>query len=82
MTTDEPTPPDTPLTVTLTDQFWAPRLEQLRDTTLDVIAERLEEQGAFDNVRRLAGRSDQPRRAMHFSDSDLYKWAEAAALAG
>lgn len=67
---------------TLTDDFWAPRLAQLRSTTLDVIAERLEEQGAFDNLRRLVGRSDAPRRAMHFSDSDVYKWAEAAALAG
>lgn len=68
--------------VQLTDRFWAPRIDQLRDHTLEVLLERLERQGAVDNLRRLAGRAEGPRRAMHFSDSDVYKWVEAAALAG
>lgn len=68
-------------TVTLADGFWAPRRAQLRDRTLAVMLERLEAQGVIDNFRRLVGRSDAPRRAMHFSDSDLYKWVEAAILA-
>lgn len=68
--------------VTLTDAFWAPRRAQLRDHTLGVILERLERQGVVENFRRLAGRSDATRGAMHFSDSDLYKWVEAAVLAG
>ena len=68
--------------VTLADPFWAPRQEQLRTHTLAVILDRLERQGVVDNFRRLAGRSDAPREAMHFSDSDLYKWVEAAVRAG
>lgn len=68
--------------VTLTDAFWAPRLRQLRDRTIEVVLERLERQGAVDNLRRLSGGHDAPRRAMHFSDSDVYKWLEAACLAG
>ncbi|MEZ5141139.1 MAG: glycoside hydrolase family 127 protein [Acidimicrobiales bacterium] len=66
---------------TLADRFWAPRREQLRTHTLPVMLERLEEQGVVDNFRRLTGTSDADRRAMHFSDSDLYKWLEAAVLA-
>ena len=71
--------------VELADRFWAPRLAQLREHTLEVVLERLEAQGVVDNFRRLAGAVDPtvvPRRAMHFCDSDLYKWLEAAALAG
>lgn len=71
--------------VELTDGFWAPRQAQLRAHTLDVVLERLEAQGVVDNFRRLAGAVDPaavPRRAMHFCDSDLYKWLEAAVLAG
>lgn len=64
------------------DTFWAPRLDQLRAETLPTIWDRLERQGVVDNFRRVVGLSDAPRRAMHFSDSDLYKWIEAAALAG
>lgn len=67
--------------VDLTDDFWAPRVEQLRTTTLEVILDRLEGQGVVDNFRRLATSFDGPRRALHFCDSDLYKWVEAAAIA-
>ncbi len=68
--------------VTLADPFWAPRQEQLRARTLPVMLERLERQGVVDDFRRLTGAVDIAREAMHFSDSDLYKWLEAAALAG
>lgn len=77
-----PTPNRERLSVELRDRFWAPRLEQLRTRTLDVMRERLEEQGAIDNFRRLADRPEIARRAMHFSDSDVYKWLEAAIVAG
>lgn len=68
--------------VTLTDRFWGPRQDQLRTRTLPVMLERLERQGVVDNFRRLTGAVDAPREAMHFSDSDLYKWLEAAVRAG
>jgi len=70
------------LRVELADRFWAPRLDQLRTTTLPAIWARLDAQGVVDNFRRLAGGASAPRRAMHFADSDLYKWMEAAAIAG
>ena len=73
------------LEVELADGFWSPRQAQLREHTLEVQLNRLEEQGVVDNFRRLAGAADPtavPRRAMHFCDSDLYKWLEAAVLAG
>lgn len=70
------------LSVELTDPFWAPRVDQLRTHTLEVIHDRLEEQGAIDNLRRLTGGVDAPRRALHFSDSDVAKWVEACCLAG
>ncbi|MBY0275755.1 glycoside hydrolase family 127 protein [Candidatus Binatia bacterium] len=73
---------DAGLSIELRDRFWAPRVERLRTHTLDVVLERLEKQGAIDNFRRVAGRPELARRAMHFSDSDVYKWLEAAILAG
>ena len=68
--------------ITLTDGFWAPRQAQLRDHTLEVMLERLEAQGTVGNFRRMAHRTDEPFRSLHFADSDLYKWLEAAVLAG
>src|SRR5512141_2732725 len=71
-----------PVDVTLLDSFWAPRQAQLRDHTLPVLLDRLEARGVVDNFRRLSGRSDAARRGLWFTDSDLYKWMEAAAWAG
>lgn len=75
-------PADAPCNVVLRDGFWAPRVERLRDHGLPAMWGRLEAQGAFDNFRRLAQRHDGPRRALHFSDSDVYKLLETAALLG
>lgn len=75
-------PADRRLEVELHAGAWAPRLDQLRTRTLPVMLERLERQGVVDNFRRLAGTAAGPRRALHFSDSDLYKWLEASLLAG
>jgi DUF1680 family protein len=69
--------------VELRDGFWAPRQAQHRDHTLAVILERLEEHGSVDNFRRLGSSGpDVPFRGMHFADSDVHKWMEAAAWAG
>lgn len=63
--------------------FWGRRVAQLRDTTLPVLLGRLDEHGVVDAFRRLRpGAPDVPRRGLWFSDSDLYKWMEAAAWAG
>jgi hypothetical protein len=75
-----------PTAVSLTDAFWAPRLAQLRDVTLPTLLERSEAHGVVENFRRLR-RADPPPRDTSWlgawvADSDLYKWIEAAALAG
>ena len=67
--------------VLLLDSFWAPRQAQLRDHTLPVLLDRLDAHGVVDNFRRKSGRSEAERRGLWFSDSDLYKWMEAAAWA-
>lgn len=78
-----PRPEPNAVVVEPADGFWAPRQAQLRDHTLPVMLDRLEEAGATDAFRRLgsAGPTDE-RRGLWFSDSDLYKWMEAAAWAG
>ncbi len=71
-----------PLEVTMHDGFWAPRVDLLRNHTLPVLLERLEAHGVVDNFRRLSGRSAGGHRGLWFTDSDLYKWMEAAAWSG
>ena len=72
--------------IELTDDFWAPRIRQLHDTTLPILLERLEAHGAVDAFRRLRMENRPARNTSWLgawvSDSDLYKWTEAAALAG
>lgn len=73
----------TSLDVDLSNPFWGTRQRQLRDHTLPVILDRLEESGALDAFRRLRpGAPPVERRGLWFSDSDLYKWMEAAAWSG
>ncbi len=64
--------------VTLTDAFWAPRLETNRTVTLPSQHRHLEDTGCLDNFRRAAGRKDAAYRGPVFADSDAYKWLEAA----
>ena len=61
--------------------FWRPRMEINARVTIPKQLELLEETGALDNFRRVYGASDAPFRGRLFSDSDAYKWLEAAALA-
>ncbi|GAB4579199.1 MAG: glycoside hydrolase family 127 protein [Anaerolineales bacterium] len=63
--------------VTLTDAFWAPRLQTLLATTLPTQLTHLEQTGRLDNFRRAAGWKDVPRRGFVYDDSDVYKWLEA-----
>lgn len=59
------------------DTFWGARWHQVRDVTVPVLLERLEQHGAVDNLRRL----DTPRQGWWFADSDVHKWLEAACWA-
>lgn len=58
--------------------FWQPRREANREVALPRLLELLEEHGVVDNFRRLHGKAV-ARRGLLFTDSDLYKWMEAAA---
>lgn len=67
--------------IRLMDGFWAPRLEANRRAAIPQMFRLLEEHGVLDNFRRVYGASDAPRRGLLFTDSDLYKWVEAASFA-
>ena len=67
--------------VHLGEGFWASRRRAVTDRSLPSLLLLLEEHGVVDNFRRLAGRPELPRRGPVYTDSDLYKWIEAAAWA-
>jgi DUF1680 family protein len=76
----------TPAQVELRDRFWSPRLAALRESTLPTLLERLEAHGVVEAFARVRMEQPPPRTTSWlgaiFCDSDLYKWIEAAALAG
>ncbi len=67
--------------VHLADGFWAQRRRAVTERSLPSLLLLLEEHGVVDNFRRLAGRPELPRKGPLYTDSDLYKWIEAAAWA-
>ncbi|HEY6737464.1 MAG TPA: beta-L-arabinofuranosidase domain-containing protein, partial [Actinopolymorphaceae bacterium] len=66
--------------VRVTDDFWRPRLERNRTETIRAQHAQCVSTGALQNFRRAAGQTDtdEPFHGMYYSDSDVYKWAEAA----
>ncbi|HUV05957.1 MAG TPA: beta-L-arabinofuranosidase domain-containing protein [Armatimonadota bacterium] len=60
--------------------FWKPRMDANRQQSIPALLQLLEEHGVVDNFRRLSGRKEVERRGPYFTDSDLYKWIEAAAF--
>ena len=64
--------------VTLLDGLWLQRVAANRTSGIPMLFERLEEHGVIDNFRRRSGKPVD-RRGFWFTDSDLYKWMEAAA---
>lgn len=67
--------------VTLSDNFWSPRLEINRTVTIPSQYRQCEETGRLDNFRRVSGKVDKPFQGIVFNDSDVYKWLEAASSA-
>src|ERR1700710_1912595 len=65
--------------VRLTDTFWEPRIRRNRERTIPSQLQQCEETGRIDNFRRASGKKDLPFQGIFFNDSDVYKWAEAAA---
>lgn len=60
--------------------FWKPRMDANSEQSIPALLHLLEEHGVVDNFRRVSGRKDVERRGPYFTDSDLYKWMEAAAF--
>jgi uncharacterized protein len=67
--------------VHLGEGFWTSRRRVTTERSLPTLLQELEDHGVVDNFRRLAGHSDLPRKGRVSTDSDLYKWIEAAAWA-
>ncbi|MDB5079683.1 MAG: hypothetical protein JWP00_1607 [Chloroflexi bacterium] len=67
--------------VRLADRFWEPRRRINRDITIPLQYRHLEETGRIDNMRRASGKKSIPFEGIHFNDSDVHKWLEAAAWA-
>jgi DUF1680 family protein len=67
--------------VTLTDAFWAPRLETNRSVSIPYALRMNEETGRVDNFRKAARLLTGPHKGRRFNDSDVYKSMEAAAYA-
>jgi len=64
--------------VTIHDGFWGRRREVNVSKSIPTMHDLLEANGRMNNYRRLAGKSSESQRGPVYSDSDVYKWTEAA----
>src|SRR5204863_51024 len=67
--------------VTIENGFWARRREVNVNKSIPSMEKLLEANGRMDNFRRLIGKSSAAQRGPVYSDSDVYKWTEAAGFA-
>src|SRR5258708_6325184 len=67
--------------VTIEAGFWSPRRETNVNASIPSMGKLLEVNGRMDNFRRLTGKSTAVQRCPVYSDSDIYKWIEAAGFA-
>ncbi len=67
--------------VTIQAGFWAQRREINLNKSIPSMHDLLEANGRMNNFRRLAGKSSVAQSGPVYSDSDVYKWIEAAGFA-
>src|SRR5260370_27718610 len=67
--------------VTIEAGFWSSGRETNVTSSIPSMGKLLEVNGRMDNFRRLTGRSTAAQRGPVYSDSDIYKWIEAAGFA-
>jgi uncharacterized protein len=67
--------------VTISQGFWGSRREVNIDRSIPSMEKLLEANGRMNNFSRLAGKSDTRQEGPVYSDSDVYKWLEAAGFA-
>ena len=66
--------------VTIREGFWSRRRVTNVQSSLPSMRQQLLDHGRMDNFLRLEGKSQAPQRGPVYSDSDIYKWMEAAAF--
>ncbi len=66
--------------VTIRSGFWSRRRVTNVQSSLPSMRQELLDHGRIDNFLRVEGRSSAPQRGPLYSDSDIYKWIEAAAF--
>jgi uncharacterized protein len=66
--------------VTMGRGFWQARRQVNQQKSIPSMLAELEQHGVVDNFLRLEGKKDVPRRGPLYTDSDIYKWMEAAAF--
>lgn len=66
--------------VKLGDGLWKERQRVTADRSIPTMLDLLEANGVIDNFRRLTKGKKVPRTGPLFTDSDIYKWIEAAAF--
>jgi hypothetical protein len=66
--------------VTIEDGFWSQRRKTNVASSIPSMHDELLAHGRMDNFLRLEGKSSEPQKGPVFSDSDIYKWTEAAAF--
>ncbi len=67
--------------VTIHSGFWAQRREINVTKSIPTMHDLLEANGRMNNFRRLVGKSSAAQSGPVYSDSDVYKWTEAAGFA-
>jgi hypothetical protein len=67
--------------VTITDGFWSKRRSINVNSSIPSMYDELIAHGRMTNFERLIGKSKQPQIGRFYSDSDMYKWAEAVGWA-
>jgi DUF1680 family protein len=67
--------------VTIEEGFWSKRRQTNVQASIPSMYDELIAHGRMDNFLRLEGKSDAPQKGPVYSDSDMYKWAEAVAFA-
>jgi DUF1680 family protein len=66
--------------VKIGEGFWAARMRTNIERSIPTMLEELKDHGIVDNFRRVSGRTQAERRGPRYTDSDIYKWMEAAAF--
>ncbi|CAI6074355.1 glycoside hydrolase family 127 protein [Cohnella sp. JJ-181] len=67
--------------VKITDAFWRPRLDILREVTLKSCLGKCEETGRISNFAKAGGLAEGTFEGIYFNDSDVYKVLEGVAYA-